>query len=352
MPKWSDESAIHYSNYASGYAKARPGNPVASVAQFVAELRDLPQLPFKNVFLRKKKGRRLKSAVPFKDIPKRLREQAFNYKSLGSEYLNVQFGWMPFISDLRKMYNLWHDIDRRMAQIIRENDKTIRRRATVESQSTIERGGSVTSLKPVTQSDNASIWDPNWSTVVPRPLEGVNGAPPNFGWTGRSAYTVTRTVEEKVWFSGHFRYHIPDVGSSQWNRAARLMLFGAIPTPETVWELTPWSWLIDWFSNVGDVISNASPNAVGFPICLDSCIMHHVKTSTEYRTDTYVNPPATTSSNYWTGGDFSFTSTYVDEIKSRGASGNPFGLGVKLSSLTNYQLSILAALGVSRSKVK
>jgi hypothetical protein len=31
---------------------------------------------------------------------------------------------------------------------------------------------------------------------------------------------------------------------------------------ETAWELTPWSWFIDWFSNVGDIVA-ATNNTVG-----------------------------------------------------------------------------------------
>jgi len=46
------------------------------------------------------------------------------------------------------------------------------------------------------------------------------------------------------------------------------------------------------------------------------------------------------------------TSIYTVETKLRDGTGNPFGLSVKLNSLSTYQLSILAALGISRSKVR
>jgi hypothetical protein len=48
----------------------------------------------------------------------------------------------------------------------------------------------------------------------------------------------------------------------------------------------------------------------------------------------------------------SFQSTETISRKVRLGGGNPFGLNVKLPDLSSSQLAILAALGISRSKVK
>jgi hypothetical protein len=204
-------------------------------------------------------------------------------------------------------------------------------------------------MKPVTESTPIS----DISTEYAYPFANVYGSPPNLaGWTGKTVYSVTRKIEERVWWSGHFRYFIPDTGSSHWNRAARLHLFGGVPTPELMWELTPWSWLIDWFSNVGDVVSNISPNAVGYPGLVDSYAMHSRKQTTVYSATSTVNPPASGAPYRWNSGTFEYATTETEEYKTRMGGGNPYGWNVQLPDLSAGQLAILAALGISRSKVK
>lgn len=319
--------------YTEGYKKARPGNPVASMGQFLIELRDLPRIPFRDAFL--KPGKNRLGKIPFRnmfypiqDVPRHLRDRLLDFRNLGSEYLNVVFGWKPFVNDLRKMYNLWKDVDKRMAQLVRENGKYIRRKATVQDDKTFSHTGQ----------------------VYQNPYVNVLGAPPTY-MSGTTAYNVTTRTTTKVWFSGSFRYYIPDVGSSLWDARARAALFGALPTPELLWEVLPWTWLIDWFSNVGDVVSNASTNAVDNLTMKYSFIMKH--TSTEVEATSFVFHPASTKANEsWPSVQNTFRSTKLVETKLRRGGGNPFGLDVSLPSLSAYQLGILAALGLSRSSVR
>jgi len=318
-PSWTQEQLTLQGLYPEGYKKARPGNAVASVGQFLVELRDLPRIPGAVLAARK---------VPFSQVPRVLLKSLTDYKELGSEYLNVVFGWKPFVSDVRKAYRLWHDVDKRLGQIIRENGKTIRRKATV------------------TDEDNTT----EGTTLYGYPYANVYGNPPT--WMGGSTrYVVKRRTKEHVWFSGAFRYYIPDVGSSQWTRRARLALFGGLPTPELLWEVLPWSWLIDWFANVGDVVSNVSPNAVDNLTVARSFIMRHTLQSTEWSAHvvhgpgdgTYLRCPSVNQT---------FLSVETTETKSRVGGGNPFGLGAKLSQLSAGQLAILAAMGISRGTVR
>ncbi|DAD51666.1 TPA_asm: maturation protein, partial [ssRNA phage Zoerhiza.1_31] len=357
VPAWTTKQSELAAAYATGYKRARPGNPVASLGQFLVELRDLPAIPFKRLLFKKGdkaqvvkslfKGQGIPRGVPIQEVPRLLLRQLMDFRSLGSEYLNVVFGWKPFVSDVRKMYNLWYDIDKRMAQIIRENGKNIRRKAKISEDRTV-------SQDPPTLGVGAYL--------------NVAGAPPNsfgsynygtgvcVGGCGRSLYTVTRTSHEKVWFSGSFHYYIPDVSSSLWDKRARLALFGALPTPELLWEVLPWSWLIDWFSNIGDVISNASQNAVDNLTCRYSFVMKQVVTETEYKcisshkAFSVNNPPFSVAE--WPAMSNTWTTTETITQKMRAGGGNPFGLNVQLSSLSSYQLGILAALGLSRGLVK
>lgn len=330
MPSFASHKADLAAGYATGYARARPGNPVADMGQFLMEMRSLPQIPFGGAFLRKTRKGLGVTYVPLRDVPKQLYERLLSFKSLGSEYLNIQFGWRPFVRDLRKMYELYRSIDKRLASLIRNNgsDRGVNRRSVISDETTESR----------TEKQYAY------------PFAQVLGAP-SFVGTGATWYTVTTRTHTKKWFSGNFRYYVPELAASQWNLKARAALYGALPTPSLVYELLPWSWLIDWFSNVGDVVTNLSPNAVGYPTLAYSYVMKHVTVETIAQAAVY-HPPRSDALNSWDSFDGTFVSYIKEEQKVRNGGGNPFGLNVQLTSLSAYQLSILAALGLSRSRVK
>lgn len=332
---WSVMKDDVESYYATAYRKARPGNPVAGLGQFLAELRDLPKLPFSGSGAPRSRLWRSGGlwdnpfrGVPLGAVPGILYRRLGQFRNLGSEYLNVAFGWMPFVNDLRQMYNLQKTIDKRITQIIRENGRYVRRKATVSDD--------------VTTSDV--------ETLSSQPFLNVSGAPPIF-MTGKTRHNVTTRTKTKIWFSGSFRYYIPDnFDSWQWTTRATAALFGALPTPELLWNVLPWSWLIDWFSNAGDVISNASDNAVDNLTCRYSFIMKHVTTTVTASSAVYAAGP-TNPTDKWDSLDRTFISTKRVETKVRSGGGNPFGLNVKLPDLSAYQLGILAALGISRQKL-
>lgn len=284
-------------NYTEGFKRARPGNAIANAGQFLIELRDLPTLPLKLLFKLK------------------------NFRALGHEYLNVQFGWLPFVSDVRKMYNLYKTLDKRLAHLVRNNGKNRR----------IERV-----LNEDTSTDQSS-------SVYSYPFAQCSAAPGNYG-NGKTQYTVTTKTTTRAWFVGNFRYFTPDIGSSEWTTRATKALFGLNPTPELLWEVLPWSWLVDWFSNIGDVISNASSNAVDNLVTNYSYTMLHTTKEVTYQA--YSN--WTTFGVSDKGGSASLYTRSFEETKLRYGGLNPFGVGVKLGSLSGYQLSILAALGLSR----
>jgi len=226
------------------------------------------------------------------------------------------------------MYYLWQSVDKQLGKIIRENGRGINRRATIEDDST-----------SVPTSQDFSY-----------PFANVLGGPPAF-FAGTTSYSSTVTTSRKVWFSAKYRYWIPDVSSSQWDLRARAALFGAIPGPDLLWEVLPWSWLVDWFENVGDVMSNMSLNAVENLVCLHSYTMEHLETKTE--STAHVNVAASNPGDVFVHPDCDqdFRSVTKTESKIRRGGGNPYGLSADISSLSGGQLGILAALGISKSKV-
>lgn len=145
------------------------------------------------------------------------------------------------------------------------------------------------------------------------------------------------------------RYYTPDIGSSMWTKRAKAALFGALPTPSLLWEVLPWSWLIDWYTNIGDVIDNASTNAVDNLVQLYSYIMSSRKV-TRNLVVTCQWQAGVANYCYFSAGSGIASFTSVDETKARAGGLSPYGLDSSLPDLSNYQLAVLTALGLSKQR--
>ena len=121
-------------------------------------------------------------------------------------------------------------------------------------------------------------------------------------------------------------------------------LLGLELTPEVLWELTPWSWLIDWFSNMGTVISNLTS------LGLSNTILNYAYSTARLKTGVgmSVRPQVTSGSGLKS---FSGTFNYFfdSDLKVRIAA-SPFGFDVSTDLLNPGQWGILAALGLARSR--
>jgi hypothetical protein len=117
-------------------------------------------------------------------------------------------------------------------------------------------------------------------------------------------------------------------------------LFGTDITPEVLWELTPWSWAIDWFTNAGDVLSNVSDYVKYGLILKYGYIMETTMVKDTY---TYVSYGDGTSTYPVDVPPLIMTSTVKKRRKA-----NPFGFGVAWDGLSPFQLAIAGALGLSK----
>jgi hypothetical protein len=116
-------------------------------------------------------------------------------------------------------------------------------------------------------------------------------------------------------------------------------LMGIRLTPETVWNLAPWSWAVDWFTNTGDIIHNISAFA------RDSLVMKYGYIMSHDHLDGYcVMPGGTNFNGNITGGSV----TYLRDRKKRFPASPYFGFGTT-GSLSAGQKAILLALGLSRT---
>lgn len=234
--------------------------------------------------------------------------------NVGSEYLNMQFAWSPTISDGESFIKAIREHDTILRQFVRNSGRLVRRRYDYP----VDRKVSV-----VVQ-DNAS----------PGGFQLPTGQQVQLG----KLTTTTRTVT-KSWFSGAFTYTLPK--SALGRTIAELdKVYGLVPGPSTAWNLTPWSWLVDWFSNAGDVMRNLDAFLTNGLIMPYGYIMSDIFEITE---------------SLWEGNArFNGTwkplalSDYVVKRTRQRRQANPFGFGVSWDGLSVFQTSILAALGISR----
>lgn len=284
---------------ATAWRRFKPGQPSAELAVFLAESLDIT--------------RTLRSTAGFfKALWNRQKRSA---KSLSGDWLSFQFGWLPFVSDCQKFYKTWQSLDKRINQLKRDNNQWIRRGGSIrktQKSETVAESNSVHCHRPTLNP---------WYYDIP-----------NYG-----SYKVTKSVEKHAWFSGRFKYYIPEINSVKWHRNAVRKLFGGSITPSVLYEATPWSWLVDWFSNTGDLISNLSGNIAENLVASHAYVMETDHVSLDV-----------TSQNPLLSGPITDTWTFDETTKVRVVA-SPFGFGLDEDiKLSPRQFSILAALGISR----
>jgi hypothetical protein len=279
---------------ATAIARVKPTNSIADLSTALGELRleGLPKLP----------------GIAAGEAKTRIAKRA------GSEYLGVQFGWLPFIGDIKDVARGVADADRIIAQYVRDSGKLVRRRFEFpvrEEYSELDMG---IDRKPYLTPDTSHIY-----TVIPS------------GRLIREEKIVTKEI-----FSGGFTYHLPgDYAGFDSSRKSALYakrILGLDLSPDTVWNLTPWSWAADWFSNTGDVISNLSDYATDGLVLRYGYMQRHVVHAYTYRLD---------------GCPVSLPIRLVTETKMR-VKANPFGFGVSWDGLTPRQIAVSIALGIKR----
>jgi len=238
-------------------------------------------------------------------------------KAAGSEYLNAVFGWLPLVSDIKDT-----------SQSIRDGNVIIDNyRAASGTLVHREFAFPTDVVEEYTELGNTRM---NYS-----PITNI----PEFNSTA-VMMTRHRITETRKWFSGSFTYYASPANSLQkcLNVNTQIdKLFGLSLTPDIVWELTPWSWAIDWFSNAGDVIANIGAMKIQGLVMKYGYIMEEKTiTDTYSMPDTGLivhRPPPPT--------------TVVTTVKRR-KEANPFGFGVSWDGLSPSQLAISAALGITR----
>lgn len=277
-------------------AQTKPDNPIASATTAVGEIvKDgLPHLPGSQLWEKRAKA----------------------YLGLSHEFLNAAFGWLPLANDIADFSGGVANAHAVLSQYERDAGKVVRRGFSFPL---------MVDFKEDTF-DGQGPWGPETSSLI--------------GTTGK----LTRSVETttRVWFKGGYTYYLPTDYDSR-NEMERLALLadrlGGSITPETLWELTPWSWAVDWFSNAGDVVSNVNSFAIDGLVLKYGYVMAETITKKIYTLDGVLTPQ---------GRKLPVDPVIlITHVKQR-VPASPYGFGISWDGLSSFQASILAALGITK----
>lgn len=265
-------------------ARTEPTSPAFDLSTFMGELmrEGLPHLP----------GQATRDKVKLA-------------RASGSEYLNLEFGWAPLVRGIKDF-----------ARVVRDSDEILRKYQ--------EGSGKVIQRSYEWPTESAS-------SIV---MCNHSMQPPVGFFTGGGEFQY---AFQKRWFEVEYIYHVP-TGSSANDKFRRFgsnarKLLGADLNPEVLWNLAPWSWAADWFSNAGDVMHNISALGTDGLVIRNGYVMCHTGKVTErwgVFNQTHLQ-----------------TQTRTVETKLR-RKATPYGFGVDFSSLSARQVATLAALGLSR----
>jgi hypothetical protein len=246
------------------------------------------------------------------------RERTLRARNAGSEYLNVEFGWLPLINDVRNFSRVVQNHSKLMESYLQGSGKNTRVAYGFPKQ---------VDVTNVASSDLSLRWHPSYAFTG-----GVK--------TGE----LVRTTDQ--WFKGCYTYYATPLskGTGLADKARNFAkyadhLYGVRLTPEVLWNLTPWSWAADWFTNAGDIIHNVSEFAH------DSLVLKYGYMMSQVSSRTYASVSGGSDGHgTYSGG----SATFVREVKTRFPANPYFGFGVT-GDLSASQTAILVALGLSRS---
>jgi len=293
------------------WAAAKPTASQGGLGQAIGELHDLPKIP---------EIKSLRDALSKTKVPNSKRKLAYG---IGSNYLNIVFGWLPLVSDVKDLVKNIRNFNKNLTQLERDNAQGVRRSRKI-------RGGETTST--VVQTGTGPYNGPG--QLQP----SMNAANVQGSWT----YTQTVTTKWDYRFSARFRYYIDFAKAYQgsYTEAARLsrILFGADLSAYTLYQLMPWSWAIDWITNIGVNLNNARDQE-------DHLVADYAYINGKYTKDTVYTLEISFAGDTVPVREFRFS---VRETHFRRIKASPFGFGLTFGGFNPKQLAILGALGLTK----
>jgi hypothetical protein len=246
------------------------------------------------------------------------RGRTLSARNAGSEYLNVEFGWRPLISDINDFMYTANNSEKIWQQYKRNCGKLVKR--------------------------SYSAPDVHTTTITPQNPDTLLRPTLQTGcYTGTGTKTANLTVEttRKMWFEGVFKYWLPEsaIGQklSKWNK-----LWGIRPDPSTLWELAPWSWAADWVGDTGVLMNNLSAFSTDSLVMPWAFVMETSSTKHTWEvqfTNIYRSYPGQTH----------IIRQSLETVTKRRIMASPYGFQLTWDTMSPRQIAIAGSVGLTKT---
>lgn len=311
----TDEGPKAWKKYAPKLFAADMGQTVGEIQQLLPMLRTTASV-FSETWKGLIKGKRHRKFIP---------------SDIANNWLNTNFGWVPFLSDMVKLHDSFQKVEAIRSKCIDRNGLFQRR------------GGPVSDTGEPTEVVLAESTGQHTQYVMPSPSLNLNPLVVTPAGNDKGSYSrITYQISSRTWFRASFRYWVPEFDSPEGpmnELRIFLRMYGLRISPLLVWNLTPWSWLADWVGNVGDNIANYTTQLQDNLTAKYAYIMKETEGVMTNSSWIKFKPPY--------GDQFFEWRRYYTAKTRRHASAFGFTYDSPLQ-FSDYQWSILAALGFPR----
>lgn len=252
-------------------------------------------------------------------------------KAASQDYLNANFGLGPIFQDLLKLLTVGIQLHESLygTSFRRSRHSPLFSDSWTESNvSTISTGNAFT-----------------YNGVGKVPSDGFLVYNGPVGYRDQNL-SVEHHYSEDMRFKARFTLARASIFADQkYNQALELVRTYGLWTPKLLWDITPWSWILDWFVHFGRGFVNAFDFGVDGGLKSDyACVTSMTITQTVVPGGYHENRSGNFLWKTWSNSLYTTCRTIVRQPVS------PFGTAVDLAKLDQWQKSILIALGIARVK--
>lgn len=218
--KRAESEARTTGGYYNRYQKCKPTMATrANMFVFLYELRDVKRMF--EVLPRKHLRAVLRGPTGIKSIPLNSWKEVLGLRNLNNLHLNYNFGWKPFIADIKAVKKAYDSFDTRLSKFLDNEGLDLRR---------------------------------HWSDTASSINKTYTFGGGSWAWAG-NAYVSGTSTESSTF---HFRYSLPQYAPDEMRRRAWLDSFGLNLTLANIWRVVPWSFVVDWFYNISKVLDESA----------------------------------------------------------------------------------------------
>jgi hypothetical protein len=247
-------------------------------------------------------------------------------KDIPGEYVSYHFGWKQIYRDVM-------DLLEKPVRAAREVNRLMRR------------SGEPTTFRSLSKVAGKTTDTPGFSYDYPTPEQ----------FAIRTQTEHRRQHEYRMVVNATFDF--PKVNVPVFKKELLLFKLGVNPMPTDLYNLIPWSWLVDWFTGLGNYVEaidiiNTDKSLINWGI-FTGITKGEITTTRSWRSDDYWERKINNVlSQSWTQRYKSHTSilNYTLQIRRNVTSAYDVKTILEPSSLSLYQQSILAAILASRRK--